>query len=164
MENVISYFNKMSGMLDILTNRVLIMSLTAQFFSMVLKGTIKSIKNKKFSFKEMSSYGGMPSSHTAFIVSSVIGIGLEDNFGWTSPLFGFAIIMAFIILVDAIKFRGNVDKINDNLTEVINKTNLENEVSNPHHIAHKVNEVIAGVIFAFFYTFIFYVFFYKYFD
>lgn len=160
--NLASYFDKLSGILGILTNRILVMAVTAQLASMVVKGIIKSIKNGKFSFKQMSDYGGMPSSHTTFIISCLIGIGLEDGYGWRSPLFGFAGVMAFIILVDAVKFRGNVDKLNDNLAEVIDKTeNLRGTLKNPHHIAHQLNEVIAGIIFAFIYTFVFYLFFYN---
>ncbi len=156
LDNMSLYFEKMSGVLGIIQNKVFVLAISAQFFSMVTKGIIKSMKNGKFSLKKMADYGGMPSSHTAFIVAALIGVGLEDPLGFASPLFGFASVIAFIILVDAVKFRGNVDKINGNVTSIILNSKLNDTIQNPKFIAHKIDEVIGGIIFAVIYSFVFY--------
>lgn len=136
----------------IATNKIFVIGISAQFCSMLLKAAIKSVKTGKFTLKNMADYGGMPSSHTAFIVSSVLAVGFDPAFGWRSPLFGFSFIVALIVLVDAVKFRGNVDKINDIVGSVAQNVTM------PKHIAHKIKEVVAGVIFAFVYTILFYLF------
>lgn len=143
-------------------NRVMILGCTSQIFSMFVKALIKSIKNKKFSLKEMAGYGGMPSSHTAFIVSATLGLGIE--YGWDAGIFGFAIVSALIVLVDAIKLRGTIDTINKRSTYLA-KDCLEEEIGKqPKYIAHKLSEVIGGIIFAVIYTFLFYLFFYGFFN
>lgn len=156
LENINFLLERLSGITGILFNKVFILGVSAQFFSMVTKGLIKSAKTGKFSLKKMSDYGGMPSSHTAFIISTVLGVGIETDKGFSSPIFALAFVVALIVLVDAVKFRGNVDKINANLSDVINDSELKEKLKNPKFIAHKSEEVIAGALFAVIYTFIFY--------
>lgn len=155
-QNLAELADKIPGILAILKNKVFILGISAQFFSMLTKGIIKSVKTRSFSLKKMADYGGMPSSHTSFIVSALFGLGLETPGGFQSPVFGIAAVVALIILVDAVKFRGNVDRINGNVTELIKHNGLSDSVKNPKFIAHKINEVVAGVVFAAIYTFLFY--------
>ena len=54
-ENLAFLLENCSGIWKILFNRVMILSCTSQIFSMLVKALIKSIKNKKFSLKEMAS-------------------------------------------------------------------------------------------------------------
>ena len=150
LSNMQALIEKMSGIIWIFTNKVLILAITAQFFSMVTKGIIKSIKTKEISFKKMADYGGIPSSHTAFIVAALLGLGMELQKGFASPEFGILAVVAMIILVDAVKFRGNVDKINANLKETIVHSGLADKITQPKFIAHKVSEVVAGIVFAFY--------------
>ena len=113
-ENLAFLLDNLSGVWKVLFNRVMILSCSSQIVSMLVKSLIKSVKNKKFSLKEMASYGGMPSSHTAFIVSATLGLGIE--YGWNSGVFGFAIVSALIVLVDAVKLRGTIDRVNERST------------------------------------------------
>lgn len=161
-ENLAFLLENCSGIWKILFNRVMILSCTSQIFSMLVKALIKSVKNKKFSLKEMASYGGMPSSHTAFIVSATLGLGIE--YGWASGVFGFAIVSALIVLVDAVKLRGTIDVINERSTYLAKNCPEEEIGKQPKHIAHKLSEVIGGIIFAVIYTFLFYLFFKGFFD
>lgn len=162
-ENLTFLLNSCSGVWKVLFNRVMILSCTSQIFSMFVKAIIKSIKNRKFSLKEMASYGGMPSSHTAFIVSATLGLGIE--YGWTSAAFGFGIVSALIVLVDAIKLRGTIDTINKHSFRLTAKDSPEAEaIKQPKFIAHKLSEVIGGIVFAVIYTFLFYLFFKGFFD
>jgi|GEM_PF-807156 len=143
-------------------NRLMILSCSSQIASMFCKTIIKSIKSKSFSLKHMTTYGGMPSSHTVFIMSLLFGIALDKNYGWQSPLFAFAIVMSGIILTDTIKFRGTVDKLNEVLKTIVeNSENLKKKIKLPKPVAHTGIEIIAGIIFAFFYTSIFYIFLYS---
>ena len=111
------------------------------------------------------NYGGMPSSHTVFIMSFVFGIAFDSKYGFNSAMLIFSIIMASIILMDAVRLRSVIDKLNIILSEIVKADpNLKDKISLPKLVAHKINEVIAGIIFAFVYTFLFYLFFYSIFS
>ena len=71
-------------------------------------------------------------------------------------------LLSAIILTDAIRLRGTIDKLNDILRKVINKDkSLKESVKFPALIAHTTAEVIGGIIFAFLYTIVFYLFLYN---
>ena len=55
-ENLAFLLENLSGVWKILLNRVMILSCSSQIMSMFVKALIKSVKNKKFSLKEMASY------------------------------------------------------------------------------------------------------------
>ena len=55
------------------------------------------VVTKKFNFKRILQAGGMPSSHSAVVVSLTTMIAKEE--GITSPLFGIALIFSFIVLL-----------------------------------------------------------------
>lgn len=88
-----------------------------------IKLTTDGIKGNYNLKSIMSVYGGMPSSHTATVVSLTTLVGYYA--GADSVSFGIAIIFSAIIIVDAMKFRGFVDdnskvlkKIVDNHPEI----------------------------------------------
>ncbi len=161
-ENFIMLINQFYQIIYSPFNRLLILCCSSQIASMIAKVVISSIKNKKISFKKMANYGGMPSSHTAFIMTFVFGVAFDPNFGWRHPFFAFSIVLSGIILADTIKLRGTIDKLNKILKLVVNKDkSLKDSVKFPDFIAHTASEVIGGIIFAFFYTLIFYLFLYN---
>jgi uncharacterized protein len=161
-ENFIMLCNQLMHIYESAFSHLLILSCTSQIASMIAKLFIYSIKNKKIDIKNMAKYGGMPSSHTVFVMSFVFGVALDPKLGWMHPLFVFSLIVSSIILIDTIRLRGTVDKINKAVQDIIDKDkNLSRNISLPNFIAHKVSEVISGIIFAFFYTFLFYLFFYH---
>lgn len=57
------------------------------------------VTTKKFNFKRILGAGGMPSSHSAVVTSVATLIGKYE--GVSSPIFGLAIIVAFIVMYDA---------------------------------------------------------------
>jgi acid phosphatase family membrane protein YuiD len=143
-------------------NRLLVLACSAQIGSMITKAVINSIKAKKITLKSMASYGGMPSSHTVFATSIVFGIALDKNYGFGHPLFAFGVIISSIIMMDAVRLRGTVDKLNDIIKGMSLKSNLsDSNIVFPKHISHTTKEVISGIIFSFLFTFVFYLFFYS---
>ncbi|MCK4799012.1 MAG: divergent PAP2 family protein [Spirochaetes bacterium] len=143
-------------------SRLLILACSSQIASMITKLIITSIRAKKISFEDMANYGGMPSSHTVFVTSFTFGIALDHNFGWNHPFFTLSLIISAIILIDTIRFRGTVDKLNDILKEVVEKDKeLKQSIKFPKHIAHSASEVVGGIIFSFLYTITFYLFLYR---
>ena len=129
---------------------------------MIVKAVINSVKIRKISFKKMATYGGMPSSHTAFITSFVFGVALDPDLGWQHPLFTLSLVLSALILIDTVRLRGTVDRLNDAIGVILdNDEELKTKVKLPKKIAHTSGEVIGGIIFAFIYTFVFYLFLFK---
>ena len=115
-------------------NRLLILACSSQIASMIAKVIIYSIRAKSFSFKNMATYWGMPSSHTVFITSFLFGTALDPNYGWQDPLFTFSLILSALVLIDTIRFRGTVDKLNNiwylNISGMLYQINLNKYKSN----------------------------------
>ena len=149
---------QLAGCWKIFTNRVFWLAVTSQLASMIAKMIVVSIQNRKFSVMNMFIYGGMPSSHTVFVMSLVFGCIFDPKFGWAHPLTACVFVLSMIILSDAIRFRGAVDKINAEVQDLSERVGIS--VNMPRFVAHKPSEVVAGVIFAFVYTLIFYLFFF----
>lgn len=83
--------------------KILLLPLIAGIIVVQLIKFFINIKKKKFSLKVFWAYSGMPSGHSAIVVSLVTITGLE--LGLNSPIFAFSIIFAIIIIRDALGIR-----------------------------------------------------------
>ena len=84
------------------------------------------VVTKKFNFKRILQAGGMPSSHSAVVVSLTTMIAKEE--GITSPLFGIALIFSFIVMYDAAGVRraaGKQAKLLNRIIETPGLTGVE---------------------------------------
>ena len=95
-------------LIDLIKNEVLIVPVCALVIAQSLKILIETIVNKKFSFERLTGDGGMPSTHTATVVSLTLMTGFSAGFG--SPLFGASAIFAFIVMHDAVGVRRETGK------------------------------------------------------
>ena len=115
--------------------------------SQVLKLLTDGIKGN-FDIKNIFiSYGGMPSSHTAFSVSITTLVGLRQ--GYTTALFAAALVFTLLIIRDAVGFRnilGNQAKV---LNRLINKMPASEKKDIPlfrERMGHSILEVTGGII------------------
>jgi len=82
----------------------LITILLAWLVAHTTKYIFSLIKNEKLTLKSyLFASGGMPSAHSAAVVSMATIIGLRD--GVDSGLFGLAFLFAVIVMYDAMKVR-----------------------------------------------------------
>ncbi len=120
----------------------------------LIKTLITLIKCKKFDRSRLSGSGGMPSSHSA-VVSSVV-LTAFIKFGFESPIFALAFVVAFIVMYDAIGVRwaaGLHAKAINNLVKYL-KENDRPDIDKINHIIPELNEslghrkieVLGGVI------------------
>lgn len=93
----------------------------------------------------MNDYGGMPSSHTAFVTSIMVLVGMQEGFG--SIAFGLAFALFVVVVRDAVGFRREIGK-NAVLTNMIAQEIFpENpEVLLTERIGHTPAEVIGGFL------------------
>lgn len=93
------------------------------------------------------AYSGMPSGHSALVVSLATIIGLTEKV--TSPLFAISFILATIIIRDALGIRRYLGQHSQILNILINdlKNDKVLDQKYPHlleHIGHTPAQVLAG--------------------
>ena len=79
-------------------------------------------KTKKFNFRRILGAGGMPSSHSAVVVSIATLIG--KNFGVNSAIFALSLIVALVVMYDACGVRRAAGKQAKLLNEIVNTPGL----------------------------------------
>ena len=85
----------------------LITIITSWVFAQGAKYLIIAVKNRNFSgFRQLYLSGNMPSAHSATVVSMATVIGLIN--GFDSALFGLALMVAGVVMYDAIMVRRSV--------------------------------------------------------
>ncbi|HJX05905.1 MAG TPA: divergent PAP2 family protein [Candidatus Nanoarchaeia archaeon] len=122
----------------------LILSVTiAWLFGKILKTIIQWSKDKKISAKALLYDGGMPSLHTIATVSLSTGLFLDAG-SRLSPLFVLSVVLALIVINDALKVRMLVEKH----SKVINKMNQDKKdfPQMEEHSGHTPAEVLVGII------------------
>lgn len=88
---------------NLIANKVLLTAAVAWLTAGVIKVIIETIVYKKFDIRRVFGAGGMPSSHTATVVSLAISTGYYA--GIDSTLFAVASILAIIVVHDAVGVR-----------------------------------------------------------
>lgn len=108
----------------------------------ILKFLINSLRTRRFAFN-LIGYGGLPSNHSAIVSSMAALIALKE--GINTPVFGVAIALAFIVILDAISLRKHVGKH----AEIINQLNSLTKNSPSilrERMGHTRIEILAGII------------------
>ena len=131
---------------DIINNYPLVCAVLSWMTAQFLKVIINFAKNRRFNWKVVWSSGGMPSSHSATVVSLAISIGLTS--GFKTPLFAVAAIFAFITMYDA----AGVRRETGDIAKIINDLVLHNpEIENSEEykdlkelVGHSPLEVLGG--------------------
>lgn len=132
--------------LDILKNPVLVTSAIAWITSQLIKAFIDLRAHRKI---RIFGNGGMPSSHSATVMSLALMTGLYS--GFASAQFGIAFMLAFIVMSDAAGVRRETAKhsasIKD-LASIVNGIRPEDEDEvNTDKLAEFVGHTPLQVIF-----------------
>ena len=92
------------------------------FFIQLYKVLYELVTTKKFNFKRIIGAGGMPSSHSAIVVSLATLIGKYQ--GVDTPIFSLSLIMAFVFMYDACGVRRAAGKQAELLNKIIETPGL----------------------------------------
>ena len=133
--------------------------LLAQF----IKTVVHAVKMKSFNPERIVGAGGMPSSHSALVVSMVIVTGKVC--GYDSPMFALAGILAGVVIYDAMSVRYNaglhakelnkmrrvIDELDDEITQLSGADDddieeLSEQKELKEFLGHTPIEVIAGAM------------------
>lgn len=140
----------MDFLLQIITNKILIVGIVSWFLAQVLKCISNLILTKKFSIERLFGDGGMPSGHSATVVSVAVATGLYE--GFDSAVFAIAMILAIVVMHDAMNVRYQAGKQAELLNamadmfEKITGADLPNEEKLKELLGHTPLQVAAGCI------------------
>lgn len=101
-------------------------------------------KTKKWDWKRLWGAGGMPSSHSAVVVTLACLIGKSE--GTSSPIFALSMIFALIVMYDAAGVRravGNQAKV---LNDILNNHELTNAEKLQEMTGHTPIQVATGAL------------------
>lgn len=93
-------------------------------------------------------YGGMPSAHTAFAFSMLTTVAYTS--GFTSPLFVVTVVLAVIILDDALRMRIFLGRHGEALVHLISLLPKDKQNAFPHlerKLGHEPIEALVGALF-----------------
>ncbi len=128
-------------------NKYLIVPIITWFFIQTFKVIWDLVTTKKFNFKRIMGAGGMPSSHTAVVMSLSTLIGKE--FGFDSPFFALSMVFAFIVMYDAAGVRraaGKQATLLNKIVETPGLSELEVQERLVEVLGHTPTQVIVGAI------------------
>jgi acid phosphatase family membrane protein YuiD len=135
------------NLLDIFQNKVLIAVLAGWLLAQILKIPTEYLRSRRWLWAMIFAAGGMPSSHTALMVSGTLAVGLYH--GFDNPLFAIAVGATMIIAHDAAGVRRqagkHAERINLLFDELL-KGHMWSEDELKEIIGHTPLEVIGGII------------------
>ena len=125
--------------------KYLIVPFATWFFIQLFKLIYDLVTTKKFNFKRILGAGGMPSSHSAVVVSLATMIGKSQ--GIESPIFGLATIFAFVVMYDAAGVRraaGKQAKLLNKIVQTPGMTGVEVTEKLQEVLGHTPTQVFVG--------------------
>lgn len=138
----------MHNLIEILSNRILLSALTGWFVAQALKIPTYWLVEKKLDWKRFFGSGGMPSSHTAFVVALTIMVGATE--GFDTAVFAVSFTLAAIVMYDATGVRRETGTqaqvINEILRQVFINGKPISDDDLKELVGHTPLEVAAGAI------------------
>ncbi|HHY81438.1 MAG TPA: divergent PAP2 family protein [Clostridiales bacterium] len=132
---------------EIISNKILWISLLAWFIAQFMKVIITIVWGKRLDLTRFVGSGGMPSSHSALVVSMATSIGYSE--GFNSPLFALSVAVALVVMYDAAGVRRAAGKQAAVLNEIVAELQAHRGITEEklkELLGHTPIEVIAGAI------------------
>lgn len=139
----------MSSFSDVIFNRAITVPALAWFIAQTLKVVSVVLKERKLDFTRFVGSGGMPSSHSAFIMCLTAVIG--KNNGWDSEFFALSFAISLIVMYDAAGIRRAagkqavvLNKLMDSLSHRLDIEQIEENLK--ELLGHTPFEVVMGAL------------------
>ena len=132
---------------EFITNKFIYVPLLTWFGIQLFKVMWDLVTTKKFNFKRILGAGGMPSSHSAVVVSLATLIGRENGFG--SSIFALSVIFAFVVMYDAAGVRraaGKQAKLLNKLIETPGLSGVQVSEKLVEVLGHTPFQVFVGAL------------------
>lgn len=116
--------------------KLLLIPLAVGFIAQVSKVLVEALRTGTIDLRLLNTYGGMPSSHTALVVSLTTVTGLVE--GISSAAFAVAFTFSLITLRDAIGYRMYLGEHAHILNQLIRELPAKEKPRFPHRILEKI--------------------------
>lgn len=145
----------------IMANPLLSVGILSWFAAQIIKTIVHAIKVRSFTPERFVGAGGMPSSHSSLVVSVVI-YALRSE-GFQSPIFALSMLLACIVIYDAMSVRYNaglhakelnkmrrvIDELDDEISQLSGADeedidDLSEQKDLKEFLGHTPIEVLAG--------------------
>ena len=126
-------------------NKALMAALLAWLIAQATKAVLELISQHKLVLSRFVSSGGMPSSHSALVAALATSVGCL--YGFASPLFAIAFVLAAIVMYDAAGVRRAVSIQARILNQIIDELFAGSPIAEKHLrelIGHTPVQVFVG--------------------
>lgn len=139
----------MTSFSELFSNRWLWAAVLAMLLAQVVKVLLILVLTRRWEPGRLFETGGMPSSHTAFVVALTTGVGLTQGLG--SPLFAACAVFSMIVMHDATGVRrssGLQARMINDLIDELRAVVRENFAPEPLRVllGHTYLEVVVGLL------------------
>lgn len=135
-------------MTDLFSNTILICGLVAWLVAQTIKVLINAIVVRKLDWRRLFGMGGMPSSHTAFLVALTTMIAYREGMGTTS--FALSLALTLVVIYDAMGVRYQTGKQGHVLNRILHRMLVQGQPLGDDEllelIGHTPTEVFFGAI------------------
>lgn len=122
-------------------NKIILSLLLAGFGAQVIKLICLWFRHKTLTWRDLVVTGGMPSSHSAFVVSLTTIIYLEEG---VTTAFAISLVLAMIVLRDAFGVRRTAGEEGLIINELIKKLKIKTETH--FALGHTPMQVLVGAV------------------
>ena len=137
----------MNIVMSIITNKYIYIPVILWFLVQTFKVICDLILTKKFDFKRIMGAGGMPSSHSAVVVSLATLIGKYE--GVDTAIFALAVVFSFIVMYDAAGVRraaGKQAKLLNKIIETPGLSSIQVQEKLVEVLGHSPIQVFVGAL------------------
>ena len=132
---------------QLFSNMILISGVVAWASAQVLKTITYAIVNRTLDIRRLLGDGGMPSAHSATVTAIAVATGFEE--GFDSAVFAVAMMLAFIVMHDAMGVRletGKQAKIINEMIKLVYTEDMTPEERLKEFVGHTPMQVIFGFL------------------
>lgn len=130
----------------LLANRPLLSAVCAWAIAQFLKLLLFAVLERRINWRRLIETGGLPSAHSAFVTGLATAVGITD--GVASSTFAIALVLAIIVMYDAVSLRREAGKHADILNELLLLSFIQDAFKEREALkellGHTPLEVVAG--------------------
>lgn len=126
---------------------IILIPIITWIFGQGLKFLWQNGPRGRFKLESLTTYGGMPSTHSIMVASLTTVVGLTQ--GVTSPLFGVTAVSALFVISDALKLRNALasqSKIVNALRQSLPEDRRKLVEVAPEQLGHTFPEILVGLV------------------
>jgi uncharacterized protein len=123
---------------------ILIAAGVVQVICQVFKLVFYSIRDGRIGWRYLTTAGGIPSAHSAFVTTLSVLIALKDGIG--SDIFAVSAAFSAIVIFDAYRLRGHVQQQTIVVNRLLDRLEHHEEMRMTEMIGHSIPEIVAGIL------------------